>query len=262
MHHKDTSIKDNELAKIILVLIMSTLLFADFTLIYEMGGGAEEKRDEVIQYRDDAHVKLSFRKSSDKGKSNPEGQYIIDGVRYTVLREDGKLIYMNMSKIDKATAKLVDELNVSSVANNTVQKKKPFFTVLKRGESKTIAGIKGEVWEVESEEDGEKYREKIVVTNNKELVDAMRTSLEILERFGEGPYGMEIDDDLVTMMLVTDEYILLSAEGMEFKTLSKESIDDSVFVLPKEAVNGMKNMPKMDKEKEDAGKKILKSMLE
>ena len=248
--------------RVVLVVMMNTLLFADFTLVYEMGGGPEGKREEVIQYRDDAHVKLSFRKAGDKEKSNPEGQYIVDGTRYTVLREDGKLIYMNMSKIDEATAKLVDELNVSREADHTAEAQKPFFTVLKKGAAKTIAGIEGEAWEVESEEDGEKYREEIVVTNNKELVDAMRITLDILKQFGEGPYGMEIGDDIVSMMLVTDEYVLLSAEGMEFRKLSGERIDDTVFKLPKEAVNGMKNMPKMDKEKENVGKKILKSMLE
>ena len=254
--------KDSEVIKIILAGVVSTLLFADFTLVYEMDGGAEGKREEVIQYRNDNYVKLSFRKAGDKNTSNPEGQYIIDGTRYTVLREDGKLIYMNMSKIDKATAKLVDELNVSGETKQVASARKPFFTVLKKGAAKTIAGIKGEVWEVESEEDGEKYREEIVVSNNKELVDAMHTTIKILELFGEGPYGMEIGDDIVSMMLVADEYVLLSAEGMEFRKLSGEKIEETLFELPKEAVDGMKNLPKMDKEKEDVGKKILKSMLE
>ena len=120
----------------------------------------------------------------------------------------------------------------------------------------------GEVWQVESEEDGRKYQEEIVVTNDKEVVEAMHISLWALNQFGEGPYGMEIDHDLETMMLVTDEYALLYAEGMVFKKLDKSKIPDTVFQLPKDAVNGMKSLPKMDREKEDAGKKLLKSMLE
>lgn len=250
--------------KIIFAAILSASLFADFTLIYEMDGESDGKREEVIQYRDAEHTKLSFRKAEERSEPTPEGQYIIDGVRYAVLRENGKLTYMNMSQIDKAAERLTRELNVSSapIPENGTVKKKPFFTLIKKSGTKIVAGIEGEIWEVESEEDGTKYKEEIVVSNNKDLVKAMHKTIEILQEFGEGPYGMEIDDDLVSMMLVADDYVLLSAEGMKFKKLDYEKIDEKVFKLPKEAVDGMKNLPKMDKEKEDAGKKILKSMLE
>ena len=248
--------------KFVFVSLMATLIYADFTMIYEMESGPDGKIEELIQYRDAGYVKLSFRKAGEKEMSSETGQYIIGGRRYIVLHEEGKLIYMDMDKIDKAMQELTEELNVSKETRQILRVEKPFFTILKKGAAKTIAGIAGEVWQVESEEDGRKYQEEIVVTNNKEVVKAMRTSLWALNQFGEGPYGMEIDHDLETMMLVTDEYVLLSAEGMVFKNLDKSKIPDTVFQLPKDAANGMKNLPKMDKEKEDAGKKLLKSMLE
>lgn len=248
--------------KIVFASLMATLIYADFTMIYEMDSGPDGKLEEIIQYRDAGHVKLSFRKAGDKEVSSETGQYIVAGRRYTVLREEGKLIYMDMDKIDKATQKLTEELNVSKEKEQVLMTEKPFFTILKKGATKTIAGIAGEVWQVESEEDGRKYQEEIVVTNDKEIVEAMRISLWALNQFGEGPYGMEIDHDLETMMLVTDEYALLSAEGMVFKKLDKSKIADTVFQLPKDAVNGMKDLPRMDREKEDAGKKLLKSLLE
>ena len=248
--------------KIVFASLAATLLYADFTMIYEMDSGPDVKREEVIQYRDADHVKLSFRKAGEKEVSRQAGQYIIGGRRYTVLREEGKLIYMDMDRIDKATQKLTEELNVSKESKLAPVAEKPFFTILKKGAGKTIAGIEGEVWQVESEEDGRKYQEEIVVTNNKEVVEALQISLRVLNQFGEGPYGMEIDHDLETMMLVADGYALLSAEGMVFKKLDKSKIPNDVFQLPKEAVNGMKNLPKMDREKEDAGKRLLKSMLE
>ncbi|MEA3455929.1 MAG: hypothetical protein U9R26_05440 [Campylobacterota bacterium] len=248
--------------KIVFASLMTVLLYADFTMIYEMDSGPDGKLEEVIQYRDADYVKLSFRKAGEKETSSQAGQYIIDGRRYTVLREEDKLIYMDMDKIDKATHKLTEELNVSREKEQDPIAEKPFFTILKKGAAKTIAGIAGEVWQVESEEDGRKYQEEIVVTNNKEVVEAMQTSLRILNQFGEGPYGMEIDHDLETMMLVADGYALLSAEGMVFKKLDRTKIPDTVFQLPKEAVNGMKDLPNMDREKEDAGKKLLKSLLE
>jgi len=248
--------------RIVLASLMATLVYADFTMIYEMDSGSDGALEEIIQYRDADHVKLSFRKTGEKEVMSRTGQYIVGSRRYTVLKEEGKLIYMDMNKIDKATQKLTDELNVSKEKGQNVVTEKPFFKILKKGVAKTIAGIAGEVWRVESEEDGRKYQEEIVVTNNKEIVEAMRTSLWALNQFGEGPYGMEIDHDLETMMLVTDEYVLLSAEGMVFKSLDKSTIPDTVFQLPKDAVNGMKDLPEMDREKKDAGKKLLKSMLE
>ena len=242
-------------------MMLGGLLFGDFTLVYEMGGEGDGKREEVIQYHDAKHVKLSFREVSRRNLPTPEGEYIIDGVRYAVVREDGKLSYMNMSRIDQVTERLTEELNVSRLPGKSAPSK-PFFTRVKKSGKRTVAGIQGEVWEVESEEDGKKYREKIVVSDNRDLIDAMQRTIGVLQSFGEGPYGMEIDDDLVSMMLVADGYVLLSAEGMVFRSLDHREIEKSVFRLPKEAVNGMKNLPKMDKEKEDAGKKILKSMLE
>jgi hypothetical protein len=134
--------------------------------------------------------------------------------------------------------------------------------LIKKLGKKQVEGIEGEIWEVESEEDGRRYREKIVVTDEREIVDAMKISIEALKRFGEGPYGMEIDHELETMMILSDKYVLLSAEGMRFKSYSTRKIDDSVFELPGEASNGMEGLPKMGKRKEEAGKRLLKSLLE
>ncbi len=248
--------------KIVIATLMTTLLLADFTMVYEMDSGADGKLEEIIQYKNAKHVKLSYH-SVDKEKSSKDtGQYIVNGVRYTVLREEGKLTYMNMDKIDIATSKLTEELNVSKVEELDIDDKKPFFTILKKHPSRLISGMKSEVWEVESEEDGRKYKEEIIVTNDKEVIEAMRISLKILNEFGEGPYGMEIDSDFETMMLVSDTYALLYAKGMVFKSLNHDIIDESVFLLPKGAVNGMKNLPKMDEKSKSAGEELLKNMLE
>ena len=118
--------------KIVCASLMATLLYADFTMIYEMDSGPDGKLEEIIQYRDAGHVKLSFRKTGEKEVSSETGQYIIGGRRYTVLREEGKLIYMDMDKIDKATQELTEELNVSREKGQALVAEKPFFTVLKK----------------------------------------------------------------------------------------------------------------------------------
>lgn len=246
---------------IILSGMMASMLFSDFTMVYDMDMG-EGMMEEVIRYKDSKNVKLFFRRPSQEGHDKATGQYVINGTRYTVVREDGKLTYMNMNKIEEVTDKLTEELNVSKEQERDQENQKPFFKILKKNGTKIIAGIKGEVWTVESQEDGRKYQEEIVVTDNKKVVEAMGHTFEVLNQFGEGPYGMEIDKELQSMMMVSKDHVLISAKGMKLKRLDHEKIPDSVFVLPKEAVNGMENLPKMDDAKKEAGKKLLKSMLE
>ena len=247
--------------KIFFIFLPIAMLFADFTLVYEMDGGTDGARKEIIQYKDQDNAKLSFCTSEKECFKTPVGEYIIDGVKYTIIEENGKLTYVNVDKVEKIDDKITNELNVTS-ASKKKKKVKPFFTVISKVSSVVINGIKGEIWEVESEEDGRKYKENIVVTNDKNIVNAMKISLDILKSFGEGPYGMEIDDEIVGMLLVAEGYVLLSAEGFKFVSYDTKNIEKSTFKLPDGAVNGLENIPKMDKEKEIEGRKILKSLLE
>ena len=84
--------------RIVLASLMATLIYADFTMIYEMDSGPDGTLEEIIQYRDADHVKLSFRKTVEEEVMSRTGQYIVGSRRYTVLREEGKLIYMDMDK--------------------------------------------------------------------------------------------------------------------------------------------------------------------
>jgi len=243
--------------KIVSISLMVVSLYADFTMIYKMDG----KINEIVEYKNEKNVKLSYTIDGEENSSAQTGQYLIDGKRYTVVREeDGRLTYMNMEKVDEKSSEITNELNLTK--EDCVIDAKPFFTILKKGDSTTIKGVKGEIWDVESQEDGEKYREKIVVSNDKELVDAMSRAFEILKMFGEGPYGMEIGTDVESMMLVTKDHVLLSAAGIEFVSLNHNDIPSSTIVLPKDAVNGMKDLPEMSEEEKEMGKKILKDVLE
>jgi len=240
-----------------LMSLMATMLFADFTMIYKMDG----KINEIVEYKDAKNVKLSYTVDGEDDNFTDIGQYLIDGRRYSVLREDGNLTYMDIDKVEQKTDELTQELNLSDDKCKAIIEK-PFFKVLKKGGEKIVAGIKGEVWEVESQEDGEKYREEIVVTNNPELVDAMTKSFRVLKKFGEGPYGREIGSDEESMMFVEKGYVLLSAEGIRFVELRHDKIPDDTIKLPKDAVDSMKNLPKFTEEEREEGKKILKDAIE
>jgi len=236
---------------------MTITLWADFTLIYKM----DNKINEIIEYKDAKNVKLSYSVDDEDENLTGVGQYLIDGRRYSVLREDGNLTYMDIDKAEQKSDELTEDLNLTE-ENCNAQITKPFFKVLNRGQEEIVSGIKGEIWEVESEEDGEKYREKIVVTNNKELVDAMSKSFEILQKFGEGPYGREIGLDIKSMMFVEKGYVLISAEGIRYQELRKDKIPKETIKLPKDAIDSMLNFPKFTEEKREEGKKLFKKVLE
>jgi hypothetical protein len=221
----------------------------------------DNKINEIIEYKDAKNVKLSYTIDDEDDNLTGVGQYLINGRRYSVLREDGNLTYMDMDKAEKESDKLTKDLNLTKGNCNSAITK-PFFKVLNKGKEKIVSGIKGEIWEVESEEDGEKYKEKIVVTNNKELVDAMSKSFEILQKFGEGPYGREIGADVKSMMFVEQGYVLISAEGIKYQELHNDKIPDGTIKLPIDAVDSMANFTKFTDEEREEGKKLFKEALE
>lgn len=227
------------------IAFLTTLLHSDFTLVYEVDGGEEGKLEEVIEYKDAHNIKLSFHKAGMPNHSEAEGLYIIDGVRYSVVKENGKLIYFNMDKLDEVAGKMANESQMAMLQEGNSANEKPFFTPIKKGATKVIGGIKGEVWDVESSEDGEVFREQIVVTKEREIVEAVLISLEVLKQFGEAPNGREFDHNLETMFHVDDSHVLLWAEDTQFKSFSKESIDAKVFRLPKDAVDGIDSISKL-----------------
>ncbi len=231
--------------KIAGIAFLTTFLHSDFTLVYEIDGGEEGKLEEVIEYKNANNIKLSFHKAGESNHSEAEGLYIIDGVRYSVVKEDGKLIYLNMDKLDEVAGKMANESRMATLQEGNRANDKPFFTPLKKGASKVVGGIEGEIWDVESNEDGEIFREQIVVTEEKEIVEAVLISLEVLKQFGEAPNGREFDHNLETMFHVDDTHVLLWAEGTEFKKFSKKSINEKVFRLPKDAVDGIDSISKL-----------------
>ncbi len=239
------------------ISLMTVMAFADFTLVYKM----DNMINEIIEYKDADNVKLSYTIDDDDENLTDVGQYLINGRRYSVLREDGNLTYMDMDKTEEKTEELTEELNLTGVdceANIT----KPFFEILQKKGEKIVASIKGEVWEVESEEDGEKYKEDIVVTSDKDLVDAVTRSFKILKKFGEGPYGREIGPDVESMMFVEKGFVLMQAEGIRYVKLDHKKIPEGTVRLPKNAVDSMKNLPKFTDEEREEGKKLLKEVLE
>lgn len=247
----------NRMRVIYLIGFMITFAFSDFTMVYKM----DDNIHETIQYKDEQNVKLSYVSVGDNNNSNQEGQYLIAGRRYNVLNEDGNLTYTDLDKMEKEASKLENDLNITD-ENCAAIIKQPFFILKKKIGTQKVSGIVGESWDVTSKEDGEEYNETIVVSNNKDLLDAMRKSFKILKLFGEGPYGMEIGDDAESMMIIADNLVLLSAQGWEFVSLNHKKIPEDVIRLPKDAVEDTEEFSDIQDEETGAGKEVFKNILE
>ena len=208
--------------KILLLTLCSIILSADYTISYQFDEGEEVSVIETMQYKDSENIKLSYRYSDDKNPPQT-GLYRIKNIDYIVnLEYDVNLTYTIVDKkIDKIEKR-----------NGT---KERFFKLIKKLDKEYIAGFNGEIWVVESTEDGVTEQENIVVCSNKELVKAVKDYFDIMRDFGEGANGQEFDEELESMFMVADGYVLIAAKGIELINFEKNSIPSIIFKLPKGA---------------------------
>jgi hypothetical protein len=208
--------------KLILSGLVSVLLMGDYTISYQFDEGDGVSVVDMMQYKDDKNIKLSYYYENETNKLPKRGLYVIDSIKYSVEGEDNNLTYHGVTQYGETE----DEAQPP---------KKPFFKVIKKLDKEYIAGFEGEIWVVESNEDGIKEQEKIVVCSNKDLVSAVKSYFSTIKDFGEGAYGQEYDEEFESMFMVADGYVLIAARGIELQHFEKKPIPQSVFSLPKEA---------------------------
>ncbi len=208
--------------KILLSGLISIALMADYTISYQFEENEDISVIDIMQYKNDKNIKLSYHYNNDTNILPKTGLYVIDGIRYSVEQNDNNLTYHGVTQY-------------GDMLDDCQAKPKPFFRVIKKLDKEYIAGFEGEIWLVESKEDGVKEQEKIVVSSNKELVQAVKTYFNIIKNFGEGASGQEFDVELQSMFMVAEGYVLIAAKGIELYKFEQNKIIPSTFVLPKEA---------------------------
>ena len=205
--------------RLLFIILISSMLFGDYTISYQFDEGDDITIIETMQYKNSRNIKLSYHYSDDKNITKT-GLYRIDNLDYIVnLENDTNLTY---TIVDKS-------LHPTDESKST---KEPFFKFIKRLDKEYIAGFNGEVWTVESTEDGVTEQENIVVCSNKELVKAVKDYFKIMKDFGEGANGQEFDEELESMFMVARGYVLIAAKGIELIKFEKNTIPSIVFKLP------------------------------
>jgi len=208
--------------KLLLSLLFTKLLLSDYTINYEFDSGGDLNLIESMQYKNSKNIKLSYHYDNNDSKEE-RGLYRISGKNYIVSNDDGNITYKEVA------------VNTTYSKDDDSKNRKPFFRFIKKLDKEYIAGFNGEVWLVESTEDGKSEQEKIVICSNKELVKAVKDYFNIMRDFGEGASGQEFDEELESMFMAKDGYVLIGADDIELIKFDKGAISSKVFTIPKDA---------------------------
>ena len=220
----ENMIMENDMMKKILLVtgVMASVLWADFTLQYQIEGNMKQ----VVQYKDAQHVLIT---TSGEHKGESSGQLIIGDKKFMLIQQDGKTKYMDM---DIMMQQMKQMRGMMDTDGSTYDKSYPIpkFKVVHKGDKKKIAGVEGQVWTIEVNEDGKKEHMDVVVTDNDDVVEAVKKYSQIMQQFTD--MGDEGDDALSTLLNIKDGYAVISFDGMQLIKYSDNNIPNTVFALP------------------------------
>lgn len=209
---------------LLFLLGLSTALFADYTMVLETGERGEQQ---TIEYKDDKHIKVNMDQDS--------GMLVIGEKAYMVNSEDGETKVIDMDEMRAMMGGFTGGLKEKA---KEVQDEMD-MKVIKKGKSKRVAGIKGQVWTIEYDQDGETKRSDVVVTSDKRVVKTMSAYGKAISRMAMSPE--ESDDEFMQMMQIAPGHVIIQADSDEeggsftLKSFSERSIPASTFALPSDA---------------------------
>jgi len=185
--------------------------------------------DYILKYKMDTEVQTYMYHSDSKSKlingSGDEKQeiYKIGKKVYIVSYEDGEKNIIDMDEM-KRMSQAFGGMDPSMYQE---EMKKPDYSIKKTGKRVKVGGIKGEVWIVTGEEDGEKFREEMVVTKDKRVVKAVHAMFDTLTSMS----GAEFEENFLE---VQKGYVTIKASEMALVSFSDKRVPSSTYELPKD----------------------------
>lgn len=195
-----------------LVCGLSTGVTADYIVEYTFQDGRQ-----TITYKDAKHHKLSFDAEGTQSHIYRIGEKV-----YMVSVEEGQTQVVDMDEMRRLTA----AFGASAAPQNEPQER---WKVKKTGKKESVAGVKGEVWIVEGEMDGEPYRDEVVMTQDKRVVAAFDALMGTVAKIGEGVVAMDEDFQF------EKGWAPIKSEDMVLASVAERSIDAREYELPKNA---------------------------
>jgi hypothetical protein len=202
--------------------LMTSVLWADFTLEYKMEGNMKQ----VVQYKDAQHVLITTQ-GEHKGESS--GQLIVGDKKFMLMQQGGKTKYMDMDVMMQQMKQFAGMAGTAD-SEGAESSSTPEFKIVYKGTKKKMAGIEGQVWILEVNAEGKKEHMDVVVTENDNVVDAVKKYSQIMKQFTD--MGNERGDALSSLLNIKDGYAVIGFEGMQLVKYSDADIPDTVFALP------------------------------
>ncbi|MEA1919466.1 MAG: hypothetical protein U9N52_06480 [Campylobacterota bacterium] len=209
-------------SKILLTASFSilSLLHADYITTYQM-----DDQTQTLMYHDASHSKVI--NASDAERSS---MYQIKGKVYLVTQEDGKTRVIDYDQMKAMMGSFGAQPEVHE--KNAM----PDYKIKKTGKKELVGGIKGEVWIIEGSEEGQQFKEEIVVTKDKRVVKSVHTLMNIISKMSDGR-----TDEMGNIFEIEKGYVTIKADGLVLKSFKEKKLSKSEYQLPKDAQ--MQEMP-------------------
>ncbi len=208
------------------VLFGSVALWADYTVVLQMQDPdhPEDKMQTVFKYKDAGHGRVDYRISEKELKST-----MLQRKKKTYMISYDEAGQVNVMDMDAMKGMMAQFGGSQEAQQEEPEEETESFKWHKTRKHKTIAGIKGEVWEVEYVEDGKKKKSEMVLTKDRDYVKAMKAYEEMLKNMA----GKEAEKGFLE---VRPGYAPLEMEGaFVLKSFSEKKIDPADFELPEGA---------------------------
>ncbi len=219
--------------KIILSIVtIVSFVFADFSLVYTL----DDQSQMIVVYKDAKHLKITT-----KDANRESSQLVVGNRHFLVMDVRGKKEYIDMDKANKELGQLGNFMGMSEEKNRAI------FKILKKGVRKHIAGINAQEWTVEVDDNGQKNRIKVYVTDDKRFVNAIKKLSKATKSFYQNT-----DNMFANFLEIKKGYAIVQSDDMRLKSFDTKRVDDAIFVLPKAQKSTVK-------ETKSSSKKALKA---
>lgn len=224
---------------LMIVTLMAAPVWADMTAVYDIEGEGEL----LLNYRDDQHIRMQLG----------EDHFLLvngDNV-WSVNRQDGEWMVMDMAMVGQM-ADMLGGFGMSAMEEDAEKQLDGARAadIINTGKTETIAGFKGELFQIKNPVDGKTY--DAVLTDAPEVVEATQA----FSAFSQGALkAMGLDN--LNMADAMAEFegkvpmgLLRQHTAFTLKSISKEAIADTQFELPDGAepmqMPAIPAMPPMD----------------
>jgi len=198
--------------KVILTMIaMTMLLHADYVLEYKM-----DKWQHKFMYRDSTSSKLIHQSATEKSEI-----YKIGKKTYIVSSEAGKKVIIDLDEL-----RMLSQYSGLNDMQYIEEIKKPKYKIEKTSKVVNVGGIDGELWIISGKLKGKEFVKKVVVTNDKRVVESIRAMYSLIGSMS----GIKTDNDLFEF---EKDYVTIKTDDIHLKSFSDIKVPISEYQLPK-----------------------------